>query len=215
MITIRDHIGLICSRLRDLHRVYGTCTDISIFAGMPDAEKDSLPVFSDWQVSLFEQAVTNGALKTICGLPVARDGRKILAFVRAVKNAHAVGFSREWHRVTDECDWTRVRYALCGILTDGKDTAMQKVKGLVAGCVADGANEHETVKEFARAFSLAQNQMEKQLERLWTEMFEDYGVQGAVALFRERWKPVDEKTREIVNSAFVAAKEKFKNKTTK
>ena len=182
---------------------------------MPDAEKGSLPVFSDWQVSLLEHAVTHGALKTVCGLPVARDGRKILAFVRAVKDAHAVGFSREWHRVNEECEWMRVRYALSHIVTDGKDTAMQKVKALVAECVADGANEHETVKEFARAFSIAQNQMQTQLERLWLELFEEHGVQGAVALFRERWKPEDQKTIEAVNAAFVAAKEKFKNETTK
>jgi hypothetical protein len=213
MLTTRDHLGLICSKIRDLNRVYGTCTDISIFAGMPDDEKDRLPIFSEGQVLLFEHSVLAGAFKTICGLPAARDGRKILAFVRAVKDAQSVGFSREWHRVNDDLEWMLVRYALHNIVTHGKDKAMQNVKAFVSECVADGADEHETVREFARAFSLAQNHMQSQLERLWLEMFRDHGISGAVDLFRERWKPVDDQTREAVNAAFVAAKNKFKNET--
>lgn len=190
----------------------GTCTDISEMIGLSDADKSSLPIFHEDEIAYLEHAVTNGALKTMQGLPAARDGRKILAFVRAVKNAQEVGFSREWHRVSDECEWVNVRYILRYIVTDGRAVAMQKAKELAAYCIEGGCDEAETVKDFARAFSRAKTDTEKQLERLWMELFEDHGVTGAVELFRNRWQPVDYATRDAVNAAFLAAKQKFSTK---
>jgi hypothetical protein len=204
-----DRIGM---KVAGAKFLLGTCTDISALIGLSDSERSGLPIFSDSEVELLEHAVTDGIFKTMFGLPAARDGRKILAFVRAVKDAQTVGFSREWHRVNEESEWVYVRYAaLPSLVTVGPDAAMRKMKELAAEFVAGGCDEQATIKTLAKAFVTAKNKTAECLERLWLELFEDHGVAGAVAYFRERWTPVDDATRDVVNAAFLAAKEKFKN----
>lgn len=214
MTTTRNDIDRIGMKVAGAKFLLGTCTDISALIGLSDDNRASLPIFSDGEIALLEHAVTDGIFKTMFGLPAARDGRKILAFVRALKGAQAVGFSREWHRMDEESEWVYVRYgALPGLVTGGQDVAMRKMKELAVEFVAGGCDEQDTVKTLAKAFATAKNKTAECLERLWLELFTDHGVAGAVAYFRERWAPVDDATREIVNAAFVAAKEKFKNET--
>lgn len=212
-MTARQHLDRIGMKVSAAKFLTGTCTDISALIGLSDADKSSLPIFHEDEIAYLEHAVTNGAFKTMFGLPAARDGRKVLAFVRAVKDAQAVGFSREWHRMNDENEWVYVRYAaLPSLVTGGLEAAMRKMKELAAEFVAGGCDEQDTVKTLARALATAKNKTPECLERLWLELFEDHGVAGAVTYFRERWKPVDDATRDVVNAAFLAAKEN-KNET--
>lgn len=211
-ITQRDIANVLLSKVGYMRRVFGTCTDISVLIGLSDANRASLPIFSDSELEWLEHAVTNGFFKTMFSLPAARDGRKILAFVMTVKDAQTIGFSREWHRMNEESEWVYVRYAaLPNLVTGGPDAAMRKMKELAAEFVAGGCDEQDTVKTLAKAFATAKNKTAECLERLWLELFDDHGVAGAVAYLRERWAPVDDATRDKVNAAFVVAKEKFKN----
>lgn len=98
------------------------------------------------------------------------------------------------------------------IITDGSVVALAKAKALAAYCVEGGCNEDRAVKDFARAYALAKNKTAEQLNRFWIELFEDHGAKCAVALFQKRWPPVDEKTKQTVNEAYKAARDKFKSK---
>lgn len=199
----------ILSKVADLNRVYGTCTDVSVFAGIPDAEKASLPIFSDDEIGVLRTCIERKFLETVCGLPVARDGRKILAFVTACRNAHGVGFQREMQRVDDEMEWATTRFALRYVITDGAEPAKLKMYEFASECIADhDTDKNETVKAVARAYNTAKNRTSECLERLWLELFETHGVSGAVDWFRANWKPVDDETRDAVNAAYKNAKRK-------
>lgn len=203
----------ILSKVADLHRTYGTCTDVSVFAGMPDAEKNALPVFSDGEIRILQNAVQSGSLQTFSGLPMVRDGRKVLAFAMAAKNAQQVGFSREIQRVSDEMDWANTRFALQYVITDGPEAAKVKLYEFASECIEEQETDRShTVKAIAKAYSLAKNRTSECLERLWIELFERHGVPGAVVWFRKNWQPCNDETRDAVNDAYKNAKRKYETK---
>jgi len=211
-MATKQHLDRIIRKIADLNSVYGTCTDIAVLSGLSDNERSGLPVFEDGEVGLFAVAVQHGAFVTICGHPMARDGRKMLAFVRAVRDAQRIGFSRECARIEDDCRWADTRHILLRLVKGGHEAALKMTKELAASCIEGGCDEESTVKDFARAYATAKNKTAEQLERLWRELFEDHGVPGAVALFQKRWPPVDTNTKELVNAAYMAARDKFKSK---
>jgi hypothetical protein len=205
MSSFKPSLDRLAAKIRDLRHDLGTVTDISVLLRMSDADKAGiLPTFTDGEILLLQQAIEHNTFTTLAGLPVARDGRKILAFVRAVRDAQRVAFARENARHDEATHAAYTRYATMLIVKMGEKEAAQEMKALGKACVEDGTNEGETVAAFVAAFRDAKKHFNEHLENMWADLIELHGVREAVELFRGAWKPVPENV-EAVNAAFKCA----------
>jgi hypothetical protein len=205
MSGFKPSLDRLAAKIRDLRHDLGTVTDISVLLRMSDADKAGiLPTFTDAEMFIFPYIIENKTFTTLAGLPVARDGRKILAFVRAVRDAQRVAFSRENARNDEATHAAYTRYATMLIVKMGEKEAAQEMKALASACIEDGTSEGQTVAAFVAAFRDAKKHFNEHLENMWADLIALHGVRGAVELFREAWKPVTENV-EAVNAAFLKA----------
>jgi hypothetical protein len=181
-------------------------------------------------VSRLKWGLDNGAWEKWGDLVFARDGRKVLAFARQYADAynHALG---EVIRRGNEIGFNiYVRWALRWIITADQATAKQKLYELaisepdaqgweylkkwgVAKMIRNmepNPNEgKESISEMAKAFVEARDNPQPHLERLWLEMFECKGIDGAKAWMRDFWTPASPESKQAINAAYVSAKMKF------
>ena len=69
--------------------------------------------------------------------------------------------------------------------------------------------QKESIREMAKVFIEARDNPQPHLERLWLEMFDSMGIDGAKAWMKEFWTPASPEAKDAINAAYVAAKMKF------
>jgi hypothetical protein len=93
-----------------------------------------------------------------------------------------------------ESDWQMIREAGAGFLK--KHHAMQETTT-------------EEKQALARAFAEVRDDLQSHLIRFWLELFDLYGIEGAKTWIKSNWKPLNDETREQINAAYTAAKNKY------
>jgi hypothetical protein len=93
-----------------------------------------------------------------------------------------------------ESDWQMILEAGAGFLK--RHPEMQEITA-------------EEKKALARAFAEVRDDLQSHLIRFWLELFDLYGIEGAKTWIKSNWKPLNDETREQINAAYTAAKNKY------
>ena len=222
-------LDITTARLSEIHRRFGTITDISLLARLSVDELYDGPMLLPDDVTRLKWGFENGAWEKWGDLVFARDGRKVLAFARQYATAYNNAWGEVIRRGNAESFEIYVRYALKWIVTVGLDTARAKMRelheseltaedwavlteiggGWIARMEIDPETEIQQGRVIARAFIEARDNMETHLEKLWLELFAEKGIDGAKAWMKEFWTPASPEAKEAINAAYVAAKRKF------
>lgn len=222
-------LDITTARLTAIHRHFGTITDISLLGWVSVDELYNGPMLFPDDVKRLEWGLKNQVWEKWGDVVFARDGRKVLAFARQYETAYNHALSETIIRGNAESFDLYARYALKWIVTADIETAHAKMKelhesepdaglldevgaGWIRSIEIDAETETKSGRVIARAFIDARDNMEKHLELLWLERFEDMGIEGAVKWMREFWQPSSEEAKAAINAAYLSAKRKFKTK---
>jgi hypothetical protein len=93
-----------------------------------------------------------------------------------------------------ESDWQMILEAGAGFLK--RHPEMQEITA-------------EEKKALARAYNNVSNDLPSHLIRFWLELFDLHGIEGAKTWIKSNWKPLNDETREQINAAYTAAKNKY------
>lgn len=212
------------AKISELHRHFGTVTDIS---ALTRCDRDAVlygPLVYPEHLKVILFMIENRANDcTKDGqINFARDGKKILSFCQA----YADMFAAEWQKSIDAGNavvrWEMVKIILRWIVEGGETHAKQKCIefhdreitieewreycGNKLDFIFDMDTEEAEKAELIAAYRDTRDNFDEHLTRLWAELFAEKGVKGAVDWMRGFWTPADEATKDRVNAAFLAAK---------
>lgn len=226
-------LDITTSRLTAIHRHFGTITDISLLGWVTVYELYNGPMLFPDDVKRLEWGLKNQVWEKWGDVVFARDGRKVLAFARQYETAYNHALSEEIRRSNEISFNIYARWALRWLVTADEQTAKQKMyelaisepdeKGweylkewgvakMIRNMEPDPNEQRESIKQMAKVFIEARDNMEHHLELLWLERFEDMGIDGAVKWMREFWQPSSDEAKAAINAAYLSAKRKFKTK---
>ena len=223
-------LNITTARLTAIHRRFGTITDISLLARLSVDELYDGPMLLPDDVTRLKHGLDNGAWEKWEGIVFARDGRKVLAFARQYADAYNHAWSEKIREGNEISFRIYVRWALRWIITADHATAKQKlyelaisepdaqgweylkqwgVAKMIRNMEPNPNEQKESIREMAKVFIEARDNPQPHLERLWLEMFESMGIDGAKAWMKEFWTPASPEAKDAINAAYVAAKSKF------
>lgn len=223
-------IDITTARLTAIHRRFGTITDISLLSRLSVDELYDGPMLLPDDVTRLKWGLDNGAWEKWEGIVFARDGRKVLAFARQYADAYNHAWSEVIRRGNEIGFRIYVRWALRWIITADHATAKQKLyelaisepdeKGweylkqwgvakIIRNMEPNPNEQKESIREMAKVFIEARDNMGKYLEKLWLELFAERGIDGAKEWMKAYWTPASPEAKEAINAAYVAAKSKF------
>lgn len=223
--------------LHRIHQHVGTITDI---AALCEVEPDAImygPELTDADLQVIKTAKDR---RLWCGnerlrIDFNRDGKRILSFATAYQKRRQDLWSDLFTTDQVEADWMLRKMVLRWFVEYGEEEVKQKCVDFLNlklqesdwqmfrenGC--GFLKKHPEMQErteqekrdLARAYLDVRDNMTGHLVRLWIELFEQKGVDGAKAWFRQHWHPANAECREKVNAAYLAAKKEFKNEQIK
>jgi hypothetical protein len=223
-------LNITTARLTAIHRRFGTITDISLLARLSVDELYDGPMLLPDDVTRLKWGLDSGAWEKWGDLVFARDGRLVLAFARQYATAYNNAWGEKIREGNEISFRIYVRWALRWIITADHATAKQKLyelaisepdeKGweylkqwgvakMIRNMEPNPNEQKESISEMAKVFVEARDNPQPHLERLWLEMFESMGIDGAKAWMKEFWTPASPEAKEAINAAYVAAKRKF------
>lgn len=223
-------LNITTARLTAIHRRFGTITDISLLARLSVDELYDGPMLLPDDVTRLKWGLDSGAWGKWGDLVFARDGRLVLAFARQYATAYNNAWGEKIREGNEISFRIYVRWALRWIITADHATAKQKLyelaisepdeKGweylkqwgvakMIRNMEPNPNEQKESISEMAKVFVEARDNPQPHLERLWLEMFESMGIDGAKAWMKEFWTPASPEAKDAINAAYVAAKMKF------
>lgn len=219
--------------LSKIYAQFGTVTDVSVFAQIQDpyqmmaGQVISDDVLEAVAMAAEQRLVFNARDPKNEPLDFNKDGRKILAFCHLYKAQQIDAATESIETANRETHEMLRRLCLRYLVTLGEDGAKRAAVDFLNfefteadadwlrqnGCgfvLKMEPDKQEENREMARAYVDARDNMQEHLTALWLELFKDKGVEGAVAYMRDFWKPTDDKARNAINAAYVAAKKLLK-----
>ena len=217
--------------LASIHRHTGTITDISALCEVAPDEIMFGPELTadDLQAILAAKDRRLWCANDTLRIDFHSDGKRILSFATAYQKRRQDLWSDRLTTGQAETDWMLRKMVLRWFVEDGEEKAKQKCVDFLNmelrdedwqffrenGCwflknytVMQETTEQEK-RDLARAYREVRDDMTGHLTRLWLELFEQKGIDGAKAWFREHWHPASDECREKVNAAYMAAKKEF------
>lgn len=218
--------------LHDIRDKVGTVTDISMLCKVdPDVIRYG-PELTDKDLNVIKQATEK---RLHCGTERTRidfhkDGKKILSFATAYLKRRNDLWADFFEQGKTESDWMLAKMVLSWFVectekevkqkcvdwlnSDLRESDWQMIRDNGAGFLKNYPEMQETTPEekqaLARAFKEVRDDIPVHLTRFWLELFERHGVEDAVKWIRDNWKPLSEETKDQINTAYKAAKQKLK-----
>lgn len=218
--------------LASIHRHTGTITDISALCEVAPNVIMFGPELTDGDLQTIRAAnerrawCENGKFR----IDFHKDGKRILSFATAYQKRQADLWSDRLSTDQAETDWLLRKMVLRWFVEGYEQTVKQKCVDFLnmelqepdwrflreKGCafLKKYSEMQETTeqekRDLARAYREVRDDMTGHLTRLWLELFEQKGIDGAKAWFREHWHPASDECRKKVNAAYLAAKKEFK-----
>lgn len=217
--------------LHDIRDKVSTVTDISILCKVdPDVIRYG-PELTAKDLMAIKQATEMrlGHSTQRARIDFHRDGKKILSFATAYMKRRNDLWADLFEQEKAETDWLLSKMMLSWFVecsekevkqkcvdwlnSDLQESDWQMIRENGAGFLKNYPTMQETTTEekqaLARAFKEVRDDLPGHLTRLWLELFDQHGVDGAVKWIRNNWKPLNDETREQINAAYVAAKGEY------
>jgi hypothetical protein len=227
----RHSFDLATSHLSAVHRFTGTITDLSVLGRLTPDEISEGPYLSAAALAWLRYGIENRVWdRSADGKTVfARDGKKVLSFATAYHMKQQAILQETIMRTNEESAWMLTKFITRLLINTGEKETKRELVEMAnyeltenewadisangCGFVRRTATDTRTddMRAYVKAFLEARDNMAENLERLWSELFAEHGVKGAIEIVRGMLVPESEEAKAAINQAFLRAKDKFKS----
>jgi len=185
--------------LNHLHRAFGTITDVKVLARLRTYDEIGVgPVVSVQERDEIMAAIQKKHFVWAGGniYSLKADGRAVIAFLNAYRDRYNALYSDMVHRQSEENDFDLRRFIARKIVTKGEVSAKSEL--IEMSEEIDGENAR-LVREYRYTRA--------NLVEVLARTFREYdGEKPLIDFVRDRYPPLGDAEKDIINKAYMAAK---------